>query len=423
MTLKISRILLAGSLGAGGLMAALPAAQQRDKPVYRAELIAPLDAVHNHGSCVVQCPNGELLVCWYRGSGERKADDVLLLGARKRTGKADWSAPFVMGDTPGFPDCNPCMLVDPQGRLQLFWPVIVANEWHTALLMSKTSRKYTGAGAPEWSRERPILLKPGDEFTRKVEAAVLVDLARLSTFPEAQRGLVREYLERRRKNAGDRYFNRMGWMPRVHPLVLEGGRIVLPLYSDGFDFSLMAISDDQGETWHASEPIVGDGPVQPALVQRKDGTVVAFMRDNGLPPQRMPVSESRDRGETWSAPRDTEVLNPGSGVDAVRLRSGAWAAVYNDTERGRHSLAVSLSHDEGRTWRETRHLELDRSTDEPAQASYPSIIQSADGMIHVTYSFTAAKKDQRKDDQGKTLRETIKHAQLNEAWIQAGDAR
>ena len=69
----------------------------------------------------------------FDGSGERSADDVRILGARKRRGASEWSQPFVMADTPGFPDCNPCMIVDPQKRLWLFWPVILANEWHTAL--------------------------------------------------------------------------------------------------------------------------------------------------------------------------------------------------------------------------------------------------------------------------------------------------
>ena len=47
---------------------------------------------------------------------------------------------------------------------------------------------------------------------------------------------------------------------------------------------------------------------------------------------------------------DGALPNPGTSVDVVTLRSGRWALVYNDLERGRHSLAISLSDDEGRTW-------------------------------------------------------------------------
>lgn len=422
MPIRLTSLFIVAPLMAGGLLFSAVTAESA-KPVHEAEMIFPLHAQHNHGSCIVELPNGDLLACWYRGSGERRADDVAVLGARKRKGSKTWSEPFVLADTPGFPDCNPCLIVDPQRRLQLFWPVIIANEWHTALLMSKVSERYSGSGAPVWSRERPILLKPGPEFTQDVDAAVRRDLARLTDFPADRRQQVRDYLELRRKNGADRYFNRMGWMPRVHPLVLDGGRMLLPLYSDGFDFSLIAISDDGGETWHTSRPIVGEGPVQPSLVQRADGTVVAYMRDNGMAPQRVQVSESRDRGETWSTPRDSDLLNPGAGLEAIRLRNGHWLLVNNDTEKGRHSLVVSLSEDEGRTWRWTRHLLLDRRSDRPATGSYPSAIQGKDGKIHVTYSYTTPGGEEQRDAEGRTLRECIRHEEFNEAWVRAGDPR
>src|SRR5262245_61626263 len=78
-------------------------------PVFESELIFPLDAQHNHASCIVELPNGDLLTCWYRGSGERTADDVVIMGARKRKGSKQWTAPFLLGDVPSFPDTNPCM--------------------------------------------------------------------------------------------------------------------------------------------------------------------------------------------------------------------------------------------------------------------------------------------------------------------------
>ncbi len=76
-------------------------------PLYKGELIFPLEKWHNHSSSVVELPNGDLLVCWFHGSGERKADDVKIEAARwsKKTGK--WSERFTLGDTPGFPDTNP----------------------------------------------------------------------------------------------------------------------------------------------------------------------------------------------------------------------------------------------------------------------------------------------------------------------------
>lgn len=406
------------AMGTGGVVSARNAAE---KPFYRSEFIFPLDALHNHSSCVVECPNGDLLVCWYRGSGERKADDVAVLGARKKAGSGKWSEPFVMADIPGFPDCNPSIFIDPQKRLWLFWVTIQANEWHTALLRYKIAEKYQQNGAPVWSQEKVLHLKPGEEFTRAVQASVDADLKRLDQWPADRREAVRAYLEARRKNAADRYFNRLGWMPRAHPYVLEDKRLILPLYSDGFDFSLMALTDDWGDNWRVSSPLVGAGPVQPSIARKRNGTLSAYMRDNGPPPQRVLYSESEDAGETWSPVRDSELPDPGAGVEVLNLRSGLWAFINNDTEEGRHSLAVSLSDDEGKSWKWTRHLERDPAGEGSGSYHYPSILQGRDGTLHVTYSYFAPQREVKRDGGGRELRKSIKHAQFNEAWIKAGD--
>ena len=90
----------------------------------------------------------------------------------------------------------------------------------------------------------------------------------------------------------------MGWQPRCKPTILSTGRILLPLYSDTYSFSLMAVSDDDGQNWYASEPLIGFGNIQPAVLERKDGTLVAYMRENG-PLDKIRVSESNDKGLTW----------------------------------------------------------------------------------------------------------------------------
>src|ERR1043166_8770197 len=97
-----------------------------DKPFLQSALLFPLEHWHKHSSCIVECPNGDLLVCWYHGSGERTADDVVVLGARKRNSASQWSVPFLMADPPGYPDTNPAMFIDPQRRLWLLWPTILA---------------------------------------------------------------------------------------------------------------------------------------------------------------------------------------------------------------------------------------------------------------------------------------------------------
>ena len=90
------------------------------------------------------------------------------------------------------------------------------------------------------------------------------------------------------------------------------------------------------------------------MVERKDGSLVAYMRENGIF-KKIRVSESKDSGMTWGTVGTIDLANPGSGLDALRLSNGHFALIYNDTVKGRNSLAVSVSDDEGATWKWTRH--------------------------------------------------------------------
>ena len=118
------------------------------------------------------------------------------------------------------------------------------------------------------------------------------------------------------------------------------------------------------------------------MLERNDGSLVAYMRENG-PLDKIRVSESKDEGLTWGPVGALDLPNPGSGLDAVRLANGHWVLIYNDTINGRNSLAVSISDDEGKTWKTTRHLEKH----EKGSYHYPAIIQGADGTIHAVYSY------------------------------------
>jgi len=379
-------------------------------PFYEAELVFPAEKWHNHASCIVEAPNGDLLVTWYHGSGERNADDVIIEGARKVKGEKQWRPRFLMADTPGFPDANPALFIDSKQRLWLLWPVILANEWHTALMKYRISSDYQRADRPPaWQWNDTMLFVPRD-FAAETARAVDEYLRTAQPSPEASK-----YAAQLKERAADKYFSRMGWMTRAHPVALPSGRILVPLYSDGFSFSLMAISDDGGETWTTSKPIVGLGNIQPSMARKNDGTLVAYMRDNGPPPKRLHISTSGDDGITWTAPRDTDIPNPGSGAEVTRLRNGYWALVYNDLERGRYSLAISMSDDEGKTWKWTRHLEREPGNAPAGSYHYPSIVQSRDGLLHVSYSYFLPQQP------GAEPRKSIKHAAFNLAWIQQGD--
>ncbi|MHB8520912.1 MAG: sialidase family protein [Limisphaerales bacterium] len=407
---------------AGGERAlALPSGE---KPFHEAELVFPLETWHNHASCIVETPGGDLLVCWFHGSGERTADDVKIEGARKRKGSRKWSPRFTMADTPGFPDTNCAMFVDPQGRLWLLWPTILANQWESALMKYKISSDYRRNGPPVWQRSEVLHVKPGPEFAITVdrESRRLTEALRRQPLPESYQERAVAYLDALRVHASDKLYCRLGWMTRAHPFVLDRQRLIVPLYHDGFSFSLMAITDDWGETWHTSTPLVGAGNIQPSIVQRTDGSLYTLMRDNGPPPKRLHQSESFDRGETWSSVTDSDLPNPGSGAEVTRLRNGHWVLIGNDTERGRHSLAVQISADEGKTWKWKRRLEYDPPGPEAGSYSYPSIIQARDDTLHASYSFHLNRRRLPKDTDGDPAAKSIKHAHFNEAWIMQGDA-
>jgi len=381
------------------LLAGLPAAPD-EKPIYQAELVFPLHNQHNHAPGIVECPNGDLLVSWYRGSGERNADDTAVFGARKRKGEAHWGEAFVMADRRDFPDCNTCMMIDGRGRLWLFWPTILANSWESCLTNFKVSSSYGGPGPPKWDREGLVLLKPADfreEALRLLDERVAASKQPLSKDDQLK-------LDRWKSRLGEKLYQRLGWQPRCKPTVLPSGRILLPLYTDTFSISIMAISDDGGDSWYAGKPLIGIGNIQPSVLRRDDGTLMAYMRENG-PIKRIRIAESKDDGISWGPVGATDIPNPGSGLDGVRLSDGHWILVYNDTRIGRNSLAVSLSSDEGRSWKWTRHLERNTT----GSYHYPAVIQASEGTIHVVYSYFVAG--------GKSM----KHAAFNEAWIRAGD--
>ena len=375
------------------MLAALAAAQ----PQYSGELIFPLEKWHNHSSSVVELPNGDLLVCWFHGSGERTADDVLIRAARWTRATGKWSEPFVLADTPGFPETNPVLFLDNRQRLFFLWPLIVAHQWETALMKYRISSNYQQAeGPPKWEFQDNIVLIPKNIAAKTKEWLGTVN-------PPAA------LAERYAKHAADEYFSRMGWFTRTHPLQLPSGRILVPMYSDGFSYGIMAISDDAGYTWNASEPIVGAGCIQPSVVRKNDGTLVAYLRDNGPAPKRAHMSTSKDDGVSWTYARDTDIPNPGTSLENIRLQNGHWIMVYNDLESKRYSLVAAISDDEGATWKWRRHLDGSPAKAAESQYHYPSVIQAKDGAIHVTYSYFVP--------EGKS----IKHVRINEEWVKRGD--
>jgi len=367
-----------------------------NEPGLVSELVFPLNPKHNHAPGIVECPNGDLFATWYRGAGERQADDVAVYAAWKKRGETEWTEPFVLADTPGFPDCNTAVFVDRDQRLWLFYPTILANSWESCLTNFKIAKQFAAPESPKWEREAMILLKP-DDFAEEARKKLDIEL---EPYLDSLSAKTKEGIRIARERLGEKLFQRLGWQPRCKPTQLPSGRILLPLYTDTFSISIMAITDDSGVTWHASKPLFGFGNIQPTVMRRNDGTLVAYMRENGVR-AKVRVSESTDEGETWGPTGVCDLPNPGSGVDGIQLANGKWLLVYNDTIQGRNRLAVSLSNDEGRTWSVTRHVE-----DQPTGSfHYPAVTQGSDGKIHVIYSYFV--------EGGKSM----KHAAFDEAWL------
>lgn len=373
-------------------------------PALESELIFPMDPKHNHGSSIIETPEGDLIACWFHGSGERNSDDVLVQGARKRAGSDTWSEPFLMADTPDLPDCNPVLFMDPRGTLWLFWIAVQDNEWGGSLLKYRTSTNYQGDGPPVWGWQDVIHTRPLNLETKMIATLDQINAEMGAVIEEIPR--VKEMLQQLRETAPIKIHQRLGWMTRIHPIMTSENRIMLGLYSDIWNSSMAVFTEDWGQTWTSGEPIMTMqlGNIQPAFAKRSNGEIVAYMRDNGLP-KKIRQAVSTDSGMTWGPVTEMEIPNPGSSVDVVVLENGHWVLVCNDALEGRHIVTVYLSEDEGVTWPVKRKLE--DFAPEAGSGSYFSIMQAKDDKIHCTYSY--------KDE--KTPGSTIKHVAFEEAWI------
>lgn len=352
----------------------------QNKAIVNSMLIFPIQEKHVHASSLVALPNGDFLAVWFYGSGERTSDDVKLMGARLEKGKNTWSEPFLMADTPNIPDCNPVLFLNNENKLFLVWIAVQANKWEQSILRVRTSTDYDKSGSPTWNWQDNILLKPDENFANEV-------IKKLKGLPDSKKGwagYAPKYDDLIIAASNDATKRSIGWMTRIKPLLMEKGRIVLPLYSDGFNMSIMAISDDNGTSWRPSLPLVGRGPIQPAVIQKKNGNLVALMRDSGDEPPRVHYSESSDKGESWSVSIKTDIPNTAS-VELLVLQDGRWAFLGNDIDDGRYRISLFLSDDEGKTWKWKTHLE----NIEPDKGgfSYPCLIQTKDGLLHITYSY------------------------------------
>jgi predicted neuraminidase len=293
-----------------------------------------------HASTIVETPSGTLMAAWFGGTAEGN-DDVEIWLSRRPVGQS-WSLPLPLTDTPNMPTWNPVLFQDGRKTWLFFKVGPSPREWVGGYRTSEDDGRtwsqvtYLPAGLLGPIRAKPIRLSDGTWLAgTSVEAGYRGD-----TPDDAP------------------YRSWAVWVERT---------------------------TDRGVTWTKHGPIVvlGEpyGVIQPTLWETSDGKVRMFMRTTERI-GRIAVSSSSDGGRTWTPARRTELPNPNAGIDVVRLRDGRLILVYNHLPRGRNAIHLAVSKDEGNTWSNPYVLE-----DGQGEFSYPAVIQSSDGLVHVTYTW------------------------------------
>jgi len=189
------------------------------------------------------------------------------------------------------------------------------------------------------------------------------------------------------------------------PIQLANGDILSPssTESDTEGWKIhIEHSADGGNTWTIIGPLNDTkefNAIQPTILNYGGGKLQMLSRT-----KESIISEnwSQDYGKTWSKMSATSLPNPNSGIDGVTLKDGRQLLVYNPTGKNwgdRVPLSVAVSKD-GKKWDRVLDLEpvTEKTEREKEEYSYPTVIQAANGMVHIVYTWN---------------RKTVKHVVLN----------
>jgi predicted neuraminidase len=304
-------------------------------PISKTEFVfetAPFASAH--ASTVAETPDG-LVAAWFAGTREGASDVGIWLSRHVR---GAWTPPIEVAtgaqpDGGRHPCWNPVLFAAPDHALMLFYKVGPSPEswWGMVRTSRDSGRTWTEARRLPAGILGPIKNKP----VRLSDGAFV---APSSTESPERPSRWRVHFER---------------------------------------------TTDGGLTWTtAAPPDPADGTeiqaIQPSILVHPGGRLQAVGRTRS---QRIFETWSSDGGRTWAPIALTQLPNPNSGIDAVTLRDGRHLIVYNHTTRGRSPLNVAVSND-GKTWKAALVLEQ-----EPGEYSYPAVIQSSDGHVHITYTW------------------------------------
>ncbi|WP_269237618.1 sialidase family protein [Flavobacterium flavigenum] len=316
-----------------------------------------------HAVTIAEAANGDLVASWFGGSHERHPD-VCIYVAIKPKGTDKWGeavkvADGVMPDGTRFPTWNPVLYQIPGGDLMLFYKIgPKPSEWWGVYRTSSD-------GGKTWSDKIDM---PSKDFLGPI------------------------------KNK---------------PVLLSNGTVLLPSSTEGNGWHLrMESTPDFGKTWVMGDTISRGkqkiNAIQPSILFHKDGSIQAIGRTKN---RAIFSTFSKDNGKTWTPLELIGLPNNNSGTDAVTLKNGKHLLVYNhvlppgkEAKGPRTPLNLSIS-DDGINWNAVLVLEDSKIS----QYSYPSIIQSSDGMVHIVYTWRRQKLKYVKVDPSKLVALPIKN--------------
>lgn len=313
-----------------------------------------------HVASLCEVSGGRLLASWYGGTREG-AQDVNIYMAVLNRGETNWSSPrAVVTRVAAQRELgryvkkvgNALLFSDGGERVNLLYVSIALGGWSGSSLNLKTSAD----GGQTWGPSQRLHLSP--------------------------------------------FFN-ISELVKNQPAALRDGGWAVPIYHEvvGKFSEMLWLSGQAGSlSYRKTRVNAGATAFQPALVPHNAGRALLLARDNSEA-HELWASRSEDGGASWSAPAGTGLPNPHSGLDAIRLRDGRVLLAFNDAPDSRGKLRLAVSADAGAFWRRVNPLLEDERGQE---FSYPFLLQSSDGLIHLVYTWK---------------RKGIRHVSFNPAWL------
>jgi predicted neuraminidase len=345
------------------LREAVPHRPPAEPPVCREEFVASQPTTpFTHVSSLCELGDGKLAAVWCGGSREGARDVAVWFAMRGLLTNDAWSTPRPLVTRASAAQetfrfvrkvGNPLLVSEKDGRLSLVYVSVGVGGWSGSSLNIKQSLD----GGATWSPSQRLGLSP--------------------------------------------FFN-VSELVKNNAQPLTDGGWAVPIYHEVFGKfpELLWLHPGPGRIDAVkSRPFGGRTAFQPALVALDSQRALLLCRAAGRVPE-IYITRTTDAGRHWTAPRPSGLPNPDSGLDAVRLSDGRLLLAFNDTTTGRDNLRLALSSDEGVIWHRARTL-----AEEPgAEFSYPFLLQTSDGLVHVTYTWK---------------RRNIRHVTFNLAWLDA----